>query len=579
MAYELSQELIVLRESLPFLKAAGAAASAKQMNDHGHMHALRVHKIAAVLSEIYELSDYEKALILAAALLHDIGNVYDRDLHHLHSLKLVHILSNRNILPFDKDEARIVGILCKWHRKKFIPSFVDRNTNVRVGLLASLLRVADELDLDYRRSPSFEGATAKMIGVVRQEQEKYHLMVLNILGFRFSIKRRSVRLQIMIKNIDHASEQVARLIHELLATALPWTIEILPTYKSLPNGITPVKRKAVIFSYFNAHGIVMALISKKQLEALGYNVDIICNETETGLPKKFWNEIFCSYDFSKYDFVSVIDIMVTQDDINIISNAPKVNGNCDFYYASPLTLDSKTLHRISDAGYTVILGNEELLFSGTLLVDEMGDWITVARLCNFDDNLISHDISEENYYAAMGVRMHVQELWGKDIDLQKRSVEGIINGNLGTLANDGRSFETCIKNAIVPVGDFGNVTVLKLTNVPGRCVYDYSYWHAVHNGVCIKDRRRLRTPYSITVLPGKSSTKIMFMSIDTGCVATPAMRYFTEAQINQVGSSSTIWHRFENEHEALDSIKLAIKNINEYFGDSSEVDITSLQIT
>ena len=96
----------------------------------------------------------EQHLLRAACLFHDVGNVVDRDRHHIISEETIQRLTATGKLPFSTREAELVGLLCRWHRKDYDPQRVDQlqNETVRTGLMASILRVADAMDIDHRRS-------------------------------------------------------------------------------------------------------------------------------------------------------------------------------------------------------------------------------------------------------------------------------------------------------------------------------------------------------------------------------------------------------------------------------------------
>jgi exopolyphosphatase/pppGpp-phosphohydrolase len=85
----------------------------------------------------------------AAALFHDIGNVLDRERHHLISETIIGELTARR-LHFTPTEARLVGLLCRWHRRDYDAARIEmlRGEAVRVGLAALPLRVSDAMDID-----------------------------------------------------------------------------------------------------------------------------------------------------------------------------------------------------------------------------------------------------------------------------------------------------------------------------------------------------------------------------------------------------------------------------------------------
>lgn len=121
-------------------------------------HALHVARLAGSLydqlAHVHGMGDRERRLLVAAALLHDVGGVVSLKSHHKHALYLI----ARSELPgFTAREMFIVGSIARYHRKappsplhqEFAQlSLADRQ---RVRLLAGLLRVADALDKEHRQ--------------------------------------------------------------------------------------------------------------------------------------------------------------------------------------------------------------------------------------------------------------------------------------------------------------------------------------------------------------------------------------------------------------------------------------------
>lgn len=184
--YDKYKERQVFVKSLPFMQTAKALAKSKGMNDHGPLHAQRVHSIVGHLCTLIELSAHERDLVRAAALLHDIGMAGDRENHHIKSADIVRNLVAEGELPFNDQEAEIVSKLCEWHRREYKPDDVHQELKIRTGVLASLLRLADAMDLDYRRGEDYPHQEP-VIKQVYKEQSLHHLSVRNILGFRIRV--------------------------------------------------------------------------------------------------------------------------------------------------------------------------------------------------------------------------------------------------------------------------------------------------------------------------------------------------------------------------------------------------------
>lgn len=116
-------------------------------------HGLQVARLALSifdqLQEIHGLPSTDRRLLLAAAILHDIGGFISKKGHHKHSLYLI----GRSELPgLSPTDMLMVGNIARYHRKniprpthpefmRLSPANRDRTTR-----LAALLRVADALD-------------------------------------------------------------------------------------------------------------------------------------------------------------------------------------------------------------------------------------------------------------------------------------------------------------------------------------------------------------------------------------------------------------------------------------------------
>ena len=126
-----------------------------------------------------ELNSYEIYFLIVGAYLHDLGmanlnnfdisenirsddeklRLYIRDNHHIRSEK--YIIGNYEKLKIsDINQARIIGRICRGHRKEsldndvlFDPRRTYKNKMINIPFLASVLRVCDELDLTFERIP------------------------------------------------------------------------------------------------------------------------------------------------------------------------------------------------------------------------------------------------------------------------------------------------------------------------------------------------------------------------------------------------------------------------------------------
>lgn len=143
------------REEAQMVKAA-ISLGRRFMFDEAH--AVHVAQLAGVLFDqlgrLHGMGARDRQLLLAAALLHDIGTFISHKRHHKHSLYLI----SRSELPgLSADEELLVANVARYHRKGHPqPHHVEYTrlspeNRVRVDQLASLLRLADALDRQHRQ--------------------------------------------------------------------------------------------------------------------------------------------------------------------------------------------------------------------------------------------------------------------------------------------------------------------------------------------------------------------------------------------------------------------------------------------
>jgi exopolyphosphatase / guanosine-5'-triphosphate,3'-diphosphate pyrophosphatase len=119
-------------------------------------HALQVaalaEKIFDQLAPLYDLPRKQRALLSAAALLHNVGYHVSHEAHHKHSLYLI---KHSEITGFSENEKQIIANVARYHRgnppkEKHLDFIVlsdrDRETVWRLG---GILRVANALDRGY----------------------------------------------------------------------------------------------------------------------------------------------------------------------------------------------------------------------------------------------------------------------------------------------------------------------------------------------------------------------------------------------------------------------------------------------
>jgi exopolyphosphatase/guanosine-5'-triphosphate,3'-diphosphate pyrophosphatase len=109
------------------------------------------------LQEEHELGEAERRVLLAGALLHDVGQFISYRRHHRHSHYLI---SNSELPGFTPGQIELVALVARYHRraepKDAHPEYaaLPRDDQSRVRRLAALLRVADALDREHEQKVS-----------------------------------------------------------------------------------------------------------------------------------------------------------------------------------------------------------------------------------------------------------------------------------------------------------------------------------------------------------------------------------------------------------------------------------------
>ncbi len=106
------------------------------------------------LGPLHGLTPRDRVLLLAASLLHDIGDFVRYEGHHKHSH---YIIAHSDIMGLAPEEREVVANVARYHRKS-PPSIehenfraLSREARVKVKMMASILRLADALDREHRQ--------------------------------------------------------------------------------------------------------------------------------------------------------------------------------------------------------------------------------------------------------------------------------------------------------------------------------------------------------------------------------------------------------------------------------------------
>lgn len=136
---------------------AGAVALGRRFG-FDEPHGVHVARLATSLFDqlrsIHELSDDAREILLAAAVLHDVGQQISYKRHHKHA----HYLISQSEIPgLSAHHLELASLVARYHRKAHpannhppFAALVD-DDRVAVKKLAGILRLADALDREHRQ--------------------------------------------------------------------------------------------------------------------------------------------------------------------------------------------------------------------------------------------------------------------------------------------------------------------------------------------------------------------------------------------------------------------------------------------
>lgn len=393
-----AQEISTLRTALPIVQFARAKLG--EFTDHGPGHILRVKTFATQLGHILGLTASEQHLLRAAALFHDVGNILDRATHHIISQETVEKLAATGQLPFSSREAMLIGLLCRWHRKGYEPERIDQlqGETIRTGLAASVLRVADALDSDYRRvdyGPKFQ----RVLQLFYPEELPYLADLATIQGVRI-VCTPALEIQVFVEPETPitASYHIGALRKDVADTPLPCTIQVIEcgvqgapqsTQGSMiveQNSTLSTPNSALLVCPFEAHSLVMAALSRKHLQTAGYSVELLIYPDTQGATAWLWAEALADFNPTEFAHLVVIgdrpDARATATRLAGVTRWQASGARCTL-----LNRHEANWAQLPDllrCGAQVILGGDWAYFWGDQ-VDE-GDlfWGRVAALCTRD---------------------------------------------------------------------------------------------------------------------------------------------------------------------------------------------------
>ncbi len=154
LADELDDQPAHRNRQIEEIRAAALTLGRRYQFDevHGEQVARLSLELFDQLGVLHELEPRDRKVLLAGALLHDIGQFISYRGHHKHSMYLI---ENSELPELSPAELRLVALLARYHRraepKETHPGYSELGVmdQERVRRLAAILRVADALDREH----------------------------------------------------------------------------------------------------------------------------------------------------------------------------------------------------------------------------------------------------------------------------------------------------------------------------------------------------------------------------------------------------------------------------------------------
>lgn len=510
------KEIPALRAAIPFLQFARARLV--EFADHGVGHALRVKSFASQLGYVVGLTPAERRLLRVAALFHDVGNAVDRERHNIISQETVERLTTDGELPFNPKEAEVIGLLCLWHNCAYDPDRCDDlgGEVIRTGLLASILRVADAMDIDHRRS-DYTHRLAHVLRMFYPHKLPYWTSLEEILGVRI-VCTPAVKLQVFTHGHLKDNMQIAMLREDLHSTPLAWSMQEIAVgdggsddFSGLTQAREQRNRPALLVFPFDPHSLVMAALSRKHLVADGYEVELLCYPDTAGGPQWLWGQILPATEPGHYDWLVVIG---DRPDPSVTS---QLLGTVGRWQAAGAAVSLVNRHEANwsrlpallQQGVEVILGGDWAYFWGNAASGADLAWGRIAALCTRDPTQSTVGLTDEEQAITQGLLKVVYDATSQPagdtdswVSLAKPILDRIQADDWAYFAGQAGGFAATYATTTAPGQLEGRV--LRFEEVPGQ-LRPACYWALEaaieRHGRVLERYVSFNVPYAIATWP------------------------------------------------------------------------------
>jgi len=263
----------------PNINIGAVLSDGNLLTDHGVEHVQMVIKnLYAILGErgVKKLNGYEIYILLLATHFHDVGNITGRKDHEKKIDEIIERLGSS--LPLDVPEKIMVSEIAVAHGGYVFENPVDRDTlrllksenncngiTIRPALLASLLRLADELADDKTRANRYFGKQ----GIIPDGNKIFHeysscldslVFKGNVIEFDLYIPQDKSKIKIPNENGDYLYDEVIRRLKKCL-------VELEYCKKYSEGFITITKLKITV-------NIMRSDIKHKKLKSFSFDLHL-----------------------------------------------------------------------------------------------------------------------------------------------------------------------------------------------------------------------------------------------------------------------------------------------------------------
>jgi hypothetical protein len=285
-----------------------------------------------------------------------------------------------------------------------------KGETIRTGLLASILRVADAMDIDHRRS-DYTDRFSWVLHMFYPQKLPYWNSLEEILGVRIRCTP-AVQLQVFTQSHVQANMQIAMLRGDLGSTPLDWSLQEIAVDGDPADDLSWLRqvgkkrsRPALLVFPFEPHSLVMAALSRKHLIADGYEVELLCYPDTAGGPAWLWGQVLPEADPGQYDRLVVIG---DRPDPGITSQLLRTARRWQAAGAAISLLNRHEanwprLPALLELGVEVVLGGDWAYFWGDSISQTDLSWGRIAALGTRDPTQSTVGLTDEGQAITQGL--------------------------------------------------------------------------------------------------------------------------------------------------------------------------------